>query len=150
MLLKSVKILKQEQFVLLYYRLLSAEGVANYTQVMLKWMNSPAKHSSSNCMKPWDFYKYFMKQIVRLEILPKFSLISFSFSLGSSLARRYIRAASYKSYIKGITLKMKNLFDHLVNNWNHRQWKINRNSLKLLDKQELTCGNKKVESTFSW
>ena len=48
MLVKSVKLLKKEQFVLLFYHLLPVEGV--YTQAMLKWMDSPPKHSSSNCM----------------------------------------------------------------------------------------------------
>ena len=36
MLLKPLKLLKKEQFVLLHYRLLPAEGVTIYTQVMLR------------------------------------------------------------------------------------------------------------------
>ena len=35
MLLKPVKLLKKEQFMLLYYPLLPGEGVTIYTQVML-------------------------------------------------------------------------------------------------------------------
>ena len=35
MLLKPVKLLKKEQFVLLYYRLLPVEGVTIYTQAII-------------------------------------------------------------------------------------------------------------------
>ena len=56
MLLESLKLLKYEQFVLLYYRLLPVKGVTIYTQVILKWINFLTKHSSSNCMWPWDFH----------------------------------------------------------------------------------------------
>ena len=56
MLLKPVKLLKKEQFMLLYNPLLPGEGVTIYTQVMLHWMDSPPKHSSSNCVWPTDFH----------------------------------------------------------------------------------------------
>ena len=55
-LLKFVKLLKKEQFVLLYYHLLPVEVVTIYTQVMLHWMDSPPEHSSSNCASPRDFH----------------------------------------------------------------------------------------------
>ena len=56
MLLKPVKLLKKEQFMLLYYHLLPVEGLTIYAQVMLHWMDSPPKHSSSNCAWPRDFH----------------------------------------------------------------------------------------------
>ena len=53
---KTRKITKKGQLVLLYYCLVPVEDVTIYTQVMLHWMDSPPKHSSSNCTWPWDFY----------------------------------------------------------------------------------------------
>ena len=41
------KITKKEQFMLLFYHLLPVEGVTIYTLLMLHWMDSPPKHSSS-------------------------------------------------------------------------------------------------------
>ena len=52
MQLKHVKLLKKEQFVLFYYRLLPVESVTIYTQVMLHWMDSPAKHRDYHIVLP--------------------------------------------------------------------------------------------------
>ena len=57
MLLELVKLLKKEQFLLLSYHLLPAGVVTIYAQVTLHWIDSPPKHSSSNCMWPWDFHR---------------------------------------------------------------------------------------------
>ena len=57
MLLRPIKLLKKEQFVLCYYDLVPVEGVSIYTQVMLYWTDSPTETtSSSDCMWNWDFH----------------------------------------------------------------------------------------------
>ena len=56
MLLRPIKLLKKEQFVLCYYDLVPVEGVSIYTQVMLQLDSPTETTSSSDCMWNWDFH----------------------------------------------------------------------------------------------
>ena len=89
------------------------------------------------------------------ETLPKSSSINFSFTLGSRHSfplsqnfssvehKKKIISSSWNKLIfrllhmKGIMLKEKKKLDQLVNNWNHRQWRINWNWLNYLKNWKL-------------
>ena len=111
MLLKPVKLLKTVKVRASLHHQLPVEGNTIYTQVMLHWMDSPAKHSSSTCTWPWDFHSGKNTRIwpKKLRLL-KISV--FSWNIFNENTRFFYKQHFYKQRQSEIGKKSSKRYSH--------------------------------------